>query len=74
MRQQFLVWRTLDEATRDGYRAKAGDVAAIDRIEARRQAAAEALKAEASQQAKLDEAMKEKAGLTKPQTEAEGKS
>lgn len=73
MRQQFLVWRTLDEATRDGYRAQAGDAAAIARIEVRRQAAAEALKAEAAERAKLDEAMKEKAGLTStPKKETEG--
>jgi len=36
LRQQFLVWRTLDEATRDRYRAEGGDEDAARRVEERR--------------------------------------
>ena len=38
LRQQFLVWRTLDDETTDRYRALGGDEDAAERIEERKKA------------------------------------
>lgn len=64
LRQQFLVWRTLDDATMDRYRALGGDPGAQERVaaraaEARQQAEAEA-EAEKQRKEELKKALQAK--------------
>lgn len=60
LRQQFLVWRTLDEDTTDRYRALGGDQDAQTRIDERRRLEEEQARAEAAEKERLKEAMKDK--------------
>ncbi|TVR46384.1 MAG: ABC transporter permease [Planctomycetota bacterium] len=60
LRQQFLVWRTLDEETTDRYRAAGGDVEAQARMEERKRKEAERAAAAAQQKDQIKAALTQK--------------
>ncbi len=66
LRQQFLVWRTLDDETRDRYRALGGDREAAARVEQRQRDGEEArqrrMEEDRTRKKRREDEMKAKAG------------
>ncbi|TVR15978.1 MAG: ABC transporter permease [Planctomycetota bacterium] len=69
LRQQFLVWRTLDEETTDRYRAMGGDKEAAVRLKEYERQRAEAAETASNEKDSLKEALKDKNSDATPDDE-----
>lgn len=72
LRQQFLVWRTLDEETTDRYRAMGGDREAEARLQEYDRLRAESAETAANEKDSLKDALKQKNSDAAPEDEQSG--